>query len=88
MGPITSPSSLVLGIQQQKKLFGMYWNIDNKYTNKMHMEMFLSHSKIEWIFMSWIRKDYLLYILLCDLKDVVIIKVTHLFVVVGFFAIL
>jgi len=49
----------------------------------MHIEMFLTYSKIGWMFMSWISKDYPVHRLLSYRKNVVTSKIIH-----PFFAIL
>lgn len=67
-----------------QKLFEAYWNLNTKYRNKMHMEMFLSYSKNEWMFISWISKDWPLHKLLSDLKDIAISKIINPFVLQSF----
>lgn len=43
------------------------------------MDMFLSYSKIECMFMSWISEDYPLHRLLSDLRDIAISKIINPF---------
>lgn len=50
----------------------------------MHMEMFLSYSKNEWMFIPWISKDWPLHKLLSDLKDTAISKIINPFVLQSF----
>lgn len=52
---INSPSSLLLGIQQDSEAVQAYGNFNSKYRNEMHKEVLLSYSKI---FISSISQDY------------------------------